>query len=230
MSNLRILVHFPTRGRMEQAERTLRGYHDAEDNGNLITYSFAVNDEADVPIIAYTYLRSKVIVHPFRSKIAAYNAIPPDLEWDIVLAASDDMWCVQQGWDTIIRDCMAAHFPDLDGCLWFSDGRQDRFGLRHHDKEPICTFSIMGRKAYERDGYIYHNDYLSYFCDNEWTEVWGARGKLYADPRCLFRNEHYAWGGVMQEDATYRDGAGHNNIKWKHDKQLYHERKLKGFP
>ena len=88
----------------------------------------------------------------------------------------------------------------------------------------------MGRKAYERDGYIYQPDYLSFFCDNEWTEVWEARGKLHKDPRCLFRNKHFAWGGVMQEDATYRDGAGPKNIKWNHDKQLYHERKLKGFP
>ena len=71
-----------------------------------------------------------VIVHPFRSKIAAYNAISPDPEWDIVLAASDDMWCIQTGWDSIIREAMSQHFPDLDGCLWFSDGRQDR----------ICTF------------------------------------------------------------------------------------------
>lgn len=218
MSDLRILVHFPTRGRKDQAYETLCGYETNAAEPKLLTYSIACNEPSDEP---FFYTATPIVtIQPFRSKIAAYNAIPKDLEWDIVLAASDDMWCVQKGWDTIVRDAMKAHFPDLDGCLWFSDGRQDR----------ICTFSIMGRKAYERDGYIYHNDYLSYFCDNEWSEVWDARGKLYKDPRCLFRNEHYAWGGVMKEDATYRDGAGPKNIKWNHDKQLYHERKLKGFP
>ena len=212
---MRLLVHFPTRGRKVQAEKTLLGYTSRAAHLDAFHIFAACNDAADVPAYVHSH-----IISPFRSKIAAYNAIPTDLEWDIVLAASDDMWCIQPGWDTIIREAMAQHFPDLDGCLWFSDGRQDR----------ICTFSIMGRKAYERDGYIYHNDYLSFFCDNEWTEVWEARGKLHKDQQCLFRNEHYAWGGVMQEDQTYRDGAGPKNIKWNHDKQLYHERKLQGFP
>ena len=215
MSEGKILVHMPTRGRRDQADKTLADYLRLADRPNLLHVHAACNDAADVPATATTNE-----VAPFRSKIAAYNAIPTDLEWDIVLAASDDMWCAQQGWDTIVREAMAAHFPDLDGCLWFSDGRQNR----------ICTFSIMGRKAYERDGYVYQPDYLSFFCDNEWTEVWEARGKLHKDPRCLFRNEHFAWGGVMKDDATYRDGAGPKNIKWNHDKQLYHERKLKGFP
>lgn len=213
--SLRILVHFPTRGRKTQAEQTLLIYIANAERPDLLHIHAACNDAADVPANADTHE-----VAPFRSKIAAYNAVPLDLEWDILLAASDDMWCIQPGWDTIIREAMHTHFPNLDGCLWFSDGRQDR----------ICTFSIMGRKAYERDGYIYQPDYLSFFCDNEWTEVWQSRGKLYADPRCLFRNEHYAWGGVMGEDATYQLGAGPKNIKWNHDKQLYHERKLKGFP
>ena len=228
MSERKILVHFPTRGRREQAKKTIQGYFDLCDRPHLVRLTVAGNEPHDLPephidgfeVYLDRFASEYYFSSPFRSKIAAYNAIPTDLEWDIVLAASDDMWCIQPGWDTIIREAMAQHFPDLDGCLWFSDGRQDR----------ICTFSIMGRKAYERDGYIYHNDYLSFFCDNEWTEVWEARGKLHKDQQCLFRNEHYAWGGVMQEDQTYRDGAGPKNIKWNHDKQLYHERKLQGFP
>ena len=208
---MKILVHFPTRGRKSQAEDTLRAYISNTERPDLIHIFAACNDAADVPAYAHSH-----IVSPFRSKIAAYNAVPMDLEWDIVIAASDDMWCIQQGWDTIVRTAMQEHFPNLDGCLWFSDGRQDR----------ICTMSIMGRKAFEADGYIYHQDYLSFFCDNEWTETWAARGKLHKDPRCLFRNEHYAWGGVMGEDPTYKRSTPH----WQHDKQLYHERKLKGWP
>lgn len=214
---MKILVHFPTRGRREQATKTVEYYMKRCHDIYSVSYFFACNDEGDLPIHARALPPpSGYTIQPFRSKIAAYNAIPLDIEWDIVVAASDDMWCVQPGWDSIIREAMQAHFPSLDGCLWFSDGRQDR----------ICTMSVMGRRAYEADGYIYHPDYLSFFCDNEWSETWNARGKLYADPRCLFRNEHPAWGGVMPNDATYKK----NDKAWQHDKQLYHERKLKGWP
>lgn len=209
---MRILVHFPTRGRREQAQRTLEGYFERCDDTGQVIYSVACNSEADVP--AFTALPP--IISPFHSKIAAYNAVPTDIEWDILVAASDDMWCVQKGWDTIVREAMTTHFPDTDGFLWFSDGRQPR----------ICTLSIMGRKYFERFGYVYHGDYRSFFCDNEATEVAESLGKLYRDQRCLFKNEHPTWGGVMPADDTYRK----NDPDYRRDQRVYHERKLKGFP
>jgi len=209
---MNLLVHFPTRGRQEIASKTLDGYLALADDPESISIHVAVNDAADLPTLRVPYAST---VHDFRSKIAAYNAIPEGDWWDIVLGASDDMWAIQQGWDTIIRQAMAANFPDLDGCLWFSDGRQD----------AICTFSIMGRKAYQRDGFIYHPDYLSYWCDNEWTEVWTSRGKLHKDPRRLFRNEHPIWGGVMPKDETYKATTKHFIL----DKRTYFRRRVDGF-
>lgn len=178
---MRILVHFPIRGRREQAERTLNGYLDQCDSSQDVIYSIACNSQSDVPVFAAL----PPVISPFHSKVAAYNAVPTYIEWDILIAASDDMWCVQRGWDTIIREAMAANFPDTDGFLWFSDGRQPR----------ICTMSIMGRMYFERTGRVYHDEYRSFFCDNEATEVAESLGKLYRDERCLFKNEHPAWGG-----------------------------------
>lgn len=216
---MKILVHFPTRGRKEQAAKTISGYWaNASDPSGLIL-SLACNAEEDVPEHPQGAKWCK-LVEPFPSKIAAYNAIPTNIEWDIVLGASDDMWCIQQDWDDIIREAMQANFPETDGCLWFSDGRQDR----------ICTFSIMGRKAFEVDGYLYQPDYLSFWCDNEWTEVWQERQKLYSNPQCLFQNQHWLWGGVMKEDTTYTEAQGKKNAKWDHDKHLYYRRKIQGFP
>lgn len=86
-----------------------------------------------------------VAIGPRASKIEACNRGVSLAEWDIVVLASDDMLCQVQGWDDIIRQDMATHFPDTDGCLWYPDGHQ----------ENLCTLAVMGRKAFDRDGYIY---------------------------------------------------------------------------
>ena len=60
-----------------------------------------------------------------------------------------------------IRQKMIKHFPDTDGVLWFFDGW----------RKDLNTLCIIGRKYYERFGYIYHPDYKSFWCDAEFTEV-----------------------------------------------------------
>lgn len=217
---MNILVHLPTKGRKQLAEMTIAGYRGFASDPSHIRFHAACNSPEDVPENCTTS-----IVHPFRSKIEAYNAIPND-PWDIVVAASDDMWCVHSGWDTIISEAMQEHFPELDGCLWFSDGRQGAFLPRKFDRDPICTLSIMGRMAFYRMGYIYHPSYHSFYCDNEWTDVWDQRGALYKDPRCLFLNQHPVWGGVMPNDDVYRE----KSRDFKRDERNYYQRKRKGFP
>jgi hypothetical protein len=162
-----------------------------------------------------------VVVCTSKSKIDACNRdMKINLEWDIVVLASDDMRVKVDGWDNIIRENMLKYFHDTDGCLWFNDGAQHSAGTQ----QMICTLSILGRKYYDRIGYIYHPEYKSFFCDNEFTEVAQAEGKLKYINQCIIRHEHPAWGHGKQ-DELYKANDAH----WKHDQDLYHIRKAKGF-
>ncbi len=105
-----------------------------------------------------------------RTKVEAINATmraaPP--AWDICVVVSDDMACLLQGWDRQIASDMQQHFPDLDGALWYPDGRQLR----------LNTFSVMGRKAYDSLGCIYDPQFKSVFCDDYYQNQMIRRNAL----------------------------------------------------
>jgi hypothetical protein len=65
------------------------------------------------------------------------------------------------GYDAIIKNTMLQAYPDYDGVLWFFDGHQ----------KGLNTLCILGKKYYDRFGYIYNPEYKTWFCDNEFTQV-----------------------------------------------------------
>ena len=75
----------------------------------------------------------------------------------IVLLASDDMIPMEKGFDNIIIDKMKNYYPDTDGVLWFNDGYQG---------DKLNTLCILGKKYYDRFGYIYNPEYISVLSDN----------------------------------------------------------------
>lgn len=148
------------------------------------------------------------------SKIHACNrGMEKVQEWDIVVLASDDMHCQHNGWDQQIRQDMRECFPDLDGCLWYSDGHQ----------KDICTLPIMGRKAYERDGHIYHPAYKSLFCDNWYTDLWRERNAIVLLDQVLFYHSHPAWGKAKWDPLYKR-----NEALWSEDEATYKAMKMRG--
>jgi hypothetical protein len=81
----------------------------------------------------------------------------------------------------------------------------------------------MGRKLYERFGYIYHPSYRSFYCDNEFTDEVYAMKKVIYIPQVIIRHE---WsGGPKSRDALYRRNSG-----MKGDENIYNYRKSLGFP
>jgi len=136
-------------------------------------------------------------------------------DWDIVILMSDDMIPQVEEWDDVIRYDMKTNFPDLDGCLWYSDGYQDR----------ICTMVVMGKTYYDRTKYLYHPDYTSLFSDNEQTEVAQNLGKMFKSDTCLFKHEHPMNNRTVSNDALYK----RNEPFWDIDKKVYERRKSNGF-
>ena len=219
MSDLKILVKLPSRGRPKQCGDVIRAMQSMQD----VECEYLVSLDHDDPSVeayskAFEGLDVWVKHGKSESKIHAINRDVNgfDEPWDILVVGSDDMFPVAQGWDTIIREAMALHFHDLGGMLWFPDGYQ----------KQITTMPIMGRRWFNRFGHVYHPSYRSFFCDNEQTEVAQAHGKLVYIDKQLFDHRHPDNGVRVKRDDTYTKSTP----DWNADKANYIQRRAKGFP
>lgn len=220
---MKILVKFPTRSRGEKFKAVLQRYLDTcADHKNtafLISYDLddeTMNDDIFNCFLSYKNVlfvggTSKNKIHACNRDVNEYNG-----HWDIVMLASDDMIPQVKGWDKIVRQAMLSEYPDTDGALWFNDGHQN----------DICTFTIKGRKYYNRFGYMYHPDYVSLWCDNELTDVARKLGRLTYYPHVLFKHEHPTWmSDIRLMDEQYRKTESYYQV----DKATYQTRKARNF-
>jgi hypothetical protein len=170
MEKKKLLIKFPSRSRPARFMETfnlykglLSGQHDVQ-----FVLSFDADDVSMNNAGMHNWLSrngdsAKWFYGNSTSKISAINAdMDRGWDYDVLLLASDDMIPVKAGYDDIIMRDMAVNFPDFDGVLHYNDGRKG---------EALNTLSIMGKKYYDRFGYIYHPSYKSVFCDNEFTDV-----------------------------------------------------------
>lgn len=221
---MRIILKYPTRSRPQQFLKTLRGWLEAASDPSrlAVLVSYDTDDASMTPevIAAAEKLHPAVVCVGGTSanKIAACNRdlwqYPGD--WDVVLLVSDDMWCVRRGWDALIRETMATHFPDTDGAIWFFDGAQRK----------INTLECVGRKRWGKFGVLYHPSYASFFCDNESTAVGLRDKKLIFMDQQIAGHQHPAWLAGMKPDALYQ----RNGRYWKQDEANFNTRKAAGFP
>jgi hypothetical protein len=110
---------------------------------------------------------------------------------------------------------MRKRFPDTDGFLHYPD---------HKVKEALCTYSVIGRKYYERTGYVYHPDYFSVYCDNEATDVAKILKKYAYIPMFFIEHRHPVWGyGKPDELLKQTESFFHT------DHATYERRKKKNF-
>jgi hypothetical protein len=127
------------------------------------------------------YENLTIFISNSKSKIQAINADIEELNnWDVVLLASDDMIPQIKGYDDIIRENMMRNYPDTDGVLWFFDG----------NRRDLNTLCILGKKYYDRFGYIYHPGYKSFYCDDEFTQVANRLKKQTFIDQIIIRHEH----------------------------------------
>lgn len=224
----KILAKLPTRSRPEIFLKVLNEYHamcmNLADTFFLITCDnddLTMTDEVIARAEAISPIGNiKVCRGDSKTKIEAVNAdfdkIPERFQdWDIVFVISDDMDIKFMAWDEKIRCDMKETYPTLDGNLWYCDGHQKR----------ISTISCMGRVYYDRFGYIYHPQYKSLFCDNEYSEVAQILGKIKFFDIVICSHEHYLWGAGRANDALYI----RNEALWSYDEKVYNERKAINF-
>jgi hypothetical protein len=239
MNNL--LIKIPTR---ERGADWLSHYVDNVTNPNTkIVMTLDYND----PTIRDSYKWKKhgvgIVVGESKSKIDAYNRdigfLSQKFDWDVIMVGSDDMWPNTRGFDQIILDDMAQHFPDGDGCLWYDTEdsktelkrryphRSMPFGSEAWKQHWINMLPVIGRKYYDRFGYIYHPSYKSFWCDNEFTHIANRLGKIQPIDRDFIRHQHFCWDGGMPNDSLYQrnnknDAADHQNFNRRRGNNFNH--------
>jgi hypothetical protein len=219
---MKLLIKFPTRNRKNKFFKVLRQYQNlCEDLDNTYFLITLDNDDesmnpSDVEDIFNTFKNIKVVYGTSNSKIHAVNR---DIElindWDIVLLASDDMTPKVKGYDNIIRNKMKEFYSDTDGILWFNDG---------HMGNKLNTLCILGKKYYDRFGYIYHPEYKSVWSDNEFMLVGNLLGKQTYFEQVIIEHEHPDWGYGSRDEIHQINSKNENQ-----DKLLFTKRKDKNF-
>jgi hypothetical protein len=150
-----------------------------------------------------------------KNKIEAVNADMNDDGYDVILLASDDMIPQEKGYDTIIKQSFKKFFPDTDGVLWFNDGYQGK---------NLNTLCILGKKYYQRFGYIYNPTYVSLWCDTEFTDVSKILNKVKYIPHVIIKHEHPVWLGEKWDNLQIKNDSFND-----FDKKNYLTRKEKNF-
>ena len=220
---MKILLKCPTRSRPERVRKTLSTYLRFANHPELIgvavscdTDDDSMRDTTELRRLISQFAWSRVYYSPNKTKIQACNANMEeiDYEWDIVVLVSDDMIPQIRGYDDIIRNEFLAGFSDTNGILWANDGCQG---------DKLNTLCIFGRDFYKKQGYIYHPDYKSLFCDTELTDQCRNEHKSICRyiPYCIIRHEHPGTGFRQSMDKLYEI----NQRYWNEDMYTYIRRK-----
>lgn len=222
---MKILVKFPTRGR-EHFPRILQRYQETRVTDDV---HYLITVDSDDPVMTNWSMQNLIslwgnqttqTIEPI-GKIGAINHgvteyLEQHPEYDIILLASDDMYPVQRGWDQRIINDMERLYPDTDGVLWYNDG---------HTGNELNTMCILGKKYYQRFGYIYQPDYKALWCDNEFMDVANMLGKQTYSPDVLFEHKHPIYDRSIKQDyMNVRDSQQFLN-----DKAIYEQRKQRNF-
>jgi hypothetical protein len=230
---MRILLKYPIRARRQQFFSTLRLYLDMRSKKHDLV--ILVNADADdiamgvasacmefnTMLAGQQGVSGHYTIAQHHGKVAACNAgmdvlTADNRNWQILLLVSDDMIPMVHGYDDVIAQDMQQLYPDLDGVLWYNDG---------HAGAKLDTLCILGRKYYERFGYVYHPSYRSLWCDNEFMQVAQRLGRITYNPRVIIEHRHPIWTGAPR-DALLKHNESFNG----QDKALYESRRAAGFP
>jgi len=217
---MKLLIKFPTRNRPHKFLKTLHTYmRYLYDKDTEIIVSCDLDDitmsDSYIKDFVGQYPNVKLHYGDNRTKIEAVNADLTDVDFDILLLASDDMIPIIQDFDVIIKNKMIEHYPDTDGVLWFNDGYQ---GNR------LNTLCILGKKYYDRFNYIYNPEYKSVWCDNEFMDIGNLLNKQTYFDQVIIQHEHPDWGFGNTDNVHVLNLT--NGVE---DKETYIKRKENNF-
>ena len=209
---MKILYKFATRSRPEKAAAVIQNIlMNAEHAEFSILMAIDSDDSTMVDFVLPKGVEAAYGTS--KSKIEAINRDIPIDGWDILINVSDDQLFTVKGFDL---DILIAMGNNTDQFLHFPDGFVN---------ERLCTMTIIGKKYYDRFGYVYHPDYSSLWCDNEAQEEAIRLGCYKYVDKHIFIHNHPAWiGGKV--DAQLE----HTQKFYRQDERTYRKRKSLNFP
>ena len=237
---MNFLLQFPTIFRPSEFKECLELYLKTCSQKNFLHFNI-VCDEADETMnnenmkdyvrdffFGNTYCSYSLHFDKDTSKISAINAHIDDIieNYDIVYCLSDDMIPQVDEWDEIIANCMRENFPSLDGCIHINTGEREAW-------KDLITLSILGKNLYKEFGYIYHPDYKSFYCDDEFTTIMKSKDKIYYIDDIIIRHEHHehSHNPECNRNAGNIDkSVNMNMLNWGRDGSVFSKRKQQGFP
>jgi len=202
---MKISLLHPTRSRPEKSVQTIDTWLDRTSSTAEIQLIVSV-DEDDPTLELYKQAYNEentLLINKNRSCVDAINRAAEKSDGDILIVVSDDTDC-KVDWDVNL-------LVEVDGksdyLLKTNDGIQDY----------IVTQTIMDRKYYERDGFIYHPEFVHQFADTYLTCLANIRGRLvfsYLD----FPHRHYSHSaGRESADSLHK----RNNETWQDGEKTF---------
>lgn len=197
-----IVINFASRSRTEKFFNCLNNIVDNIQSENFIilcsldTDDDSMNNESVKNRIA-EYKNVNLTWGISNNKIHAINrsmSIAP-ASWDVLINFSDDMLFIQKGFDEIIQSDIAEHFPHGDCLLHYPDQNQG---------ENCMTMSIMDKKYFDRDKFIYEPRCKSLWSDIIAQETAMMRGRYKFINKRLFNHYHPSFGHT-DYDKQYRN-------------------------
>jgi hypothetical protein len=221
MSEATILFKLATRGRPDQFKQCINNLFNniSEDGKHVILVSADVDDDSMHGNHIHNFCLNKNILLNFAKNKTKISAINNDINlipgWDILVNLSDDQRFNRYEFDNIIRNDFGMLCPDYDGLIHYPD----------RNNPSVMTMSVIGKKYYERDNYIYNPEYYSTHCDAEAKDVARIRKKLFESSFHIFDHLHpnYTHGAKM--DETYIRNAKYETF----DEATYQRRKKAHF-
>ena len=221
MKSLKLLIKFPTRSRPEKFFEVLDAYYTLMITNN---FEFIVSCDIDDNTMNNDTIKNRLNNYPNlkyyfsnnKSKIEAINNNLQNVEFDVLLLASDDMVPIVYGYDAYIINTFKNKLNyNTDYVLWFNDGFQGN---------NLNTLSIIGKKFYDRFGYIYNPEYKSLFCDLEFTQVLRKTGRFIYFDDIVIKHKQYS---IINEepDNLYIE----NNKFYDYDLQIFNKRQSLNF-
>lgn len=147
------------------------------------------------------------------SPVSGYNAAAKVAHGDILMQIADD-YSPPEGWDEKIRAAVSDVTRDVVLDVDNSDG-----------VARLLPFSILTRAYYDKYGYLFYPRYHGFFADNEFTEQ-ARRDRVIRNARHIVFEHRHPDRGTAPMDAIYERQRSHLD----EGKQLFRERKAKGFP
>ncbi len=220
MSRATILFKLATRGRPEQFKQCITNLFNniSEDNSFTILVSADIDDDLMYNDDIHKFCLNKNIQIKFTKNKSKIEAINNDVNliqgWDILVNLSDDQRFTKHEFDEIIRNDFQMLCPDFDGVLHYPD----------KNNPTVMTMSVIGRKYYERDNYIYNPEYYSTHCDLESKDAAQIRKRLFESSFSIFEHLHPNYTNTSMDETYIR------NAKYEpYDEATYQRRKKAHF-